>query len=734
MADMTDLSVSSASDFYDFYRSESASSATHIASLDAFRGSSASSTASVSKFFTDFAGNFIQYNENLGTNVTGSFWDTYNSIYQNFSDQSGENPFADAAAAVGAGIGGGLSAVSTAVSPVIGAVSNVSTGAETVINTVLNIADDTSDFIASGLTQSLNTVLQYGGGNSVFVSILSKGLSIFSQAFASYKDGVTETSFGNLMEASWNKSSTSFVSTFLDRTDKKYKVNFLTNTPLNSGSQQENIYGSMILGVPPLFNHIVDPKSRAITKTFLRDARYLALTPGLPKYNGSLYVAKANDDALHQTPDGLSMMEYLNKNGYDSNSLQKDRRYYTFATDYDDYYSYLESMLNPLWIKLGLATDASDRNTFNLLSFFGQDGSGGMRSTVLSQYQSAIGFYINNGTSFSESINSSQTGYGSNLASQVNEQSSTYQQLNYLTGMGTGGAVRNTSRQAGIGVGLYTNVKDMISKTFTNTSAFLGEHHNIISAVAGTAANVALDLGQVITQTDPGASIQTFATTNGMQVLYPELWSSASFTKATNVSFEFVSPYGDPLSIFQYVYVPFCSLLTFALPRQADDNGFVSPFFVRADVPGYFTVDFGMISDFSWIRGGSNNLWTKDGLPRAISGTFTIVDLYPFLAMTKRYSFLSANPNYTSFLDSLAGLHAVYDTDSTTSMNDFWKAMLNRVNGKEGTAGAAASSGLWNRYSISERTDHASYASTPRQSRLQTNGDRIPWMRKASDS
>ena len=42
------------------------------------------------------------------------------------------------------------------------------------------------------------------------------------------------------------------------------------------------------------------------------------------------------------------------------------------------------------------------------------------------------------------------------------------------------------------------------------------------------------------------------------------------------------------------------------------------------------TTDLGLISDISWTKGGSQNLWTKDGLPRAIDVSLSISDLYPF--------------------------------------------------------------------------------------------------------
>ena len=212
-----------------------------------------------------------------------------------------------------------------------------------------------------------------------------------------------------------------------------------------------------------------------------------------------------------------------------------------------------------------------------------------------------------------------------------------------------------------------------------------------------------------------------------MKVTYPELWAESQYTRSVNINFEFISPYGDPLSIFKYVMVPFCALMCFAMPRQAAENGLVSPFLVRGDVSGMFTVDLGMITSFTFTRGGSNDLRTKDGLPLAISGSFTIQDLYPFMAMSKRLSFMSANPNYTVFLNSLAGLHSVYDSDDT-ALNEYFREMLNRVSGKNNVS----NKGLWNKFNSANRSINNVFANTAPAEKMSLSGSRVPRFRNAN--
>ena len=624
--------------------------------------------------------------------------------------------------AVGSAIGQGIGVLTS--SQTLSLLNGLIESAEGAVNNLYEASLDLGD----AMNDSINSMFSNIESNSALVSVLTKGIAIFSNgALASYQNGISETSFGYLMENSWSKTSDSFLNTFASGSSS-YTVTINNTTPFDPGENQSNLYGTMMLGAPPIFNNIADPRNRSIINTFLRDGKFLSLTPGYPKYNGSNYLLKTNDDALHQTTTGESMLTYLLKNGIDKSFTEKDRRYYTFKTNYEDYYAYLETMLNTLWIKMGLGPE--DNTHFNIISFFDIVQNGKINpdgaTKLLPRYQSSFGFYINPDGVVTESLNSQMTTFGSSIASDVNSQSETFQQINYLTGMGTGGAARESARKYSNTLALSNSMTEFVNDVASNTISTIKEMASgTMGAVSGAIKlpfAVLRDTTSFL-QKDNGAVLQSFATTNGMRVVYPELWSDSGFSKTVNINFEFISPYGDPLSIFKYVMAPFAALLCYAMPRQASDNGFVSPFFVRADIPGLFTMDLGLITDFTWTRGGSQNLWTKDGLPRAISGSFTISDLYPFLAMTKRFSFLSANPNYTILLDNLAGFHAVYDEANESGLNDYWKEMLNRVSGE------LTSTTLWNKYSTNEREIHKTVANTPQTNRLKLNGSSIKWLR-----
>lgn len=572
------------------------------------------------------------------------------------------------------------------------------------VNAIKNKLSDGADDLSSYLTDILSQK-----GMDGFAGTLSSILSVVSDGLADYQDGVSETNFGEYMEGSWSGNTNSFLNYFNTEYSgvaaESRKINILASTPLDPGDSRSSLFGTMIMGTPYTFNNLADPHNRILINSFIKDGKILSLTPGMPKYNGLTSYTNIQNSILNQTESPNEMLNYLVKNGLDKSFSEKDKRYYTFEAKYDDYFAYLETMLNAVWIKMGLAKNGEQ---FNIFSFFNikQEAGGGINpeqyKNLKPQYNSSIGFFTNIASSVSESVDSQTTSTGADLASRANSNSAEYQKLNYISGMGTGGSAKNVSRSIGIGINTVSQIKGLIGETFNATSSALSNFNskNLATTIASTAklaVGIGTDIINFNNTQDIGAVVQSFATSNGMMVKYPELWSDSSYSKNINFNFTFTSPYGDPLSIFKYVYVPFFALACFSLPRQAAENGYVSPFFVRADVPGLVTSDLAMITSFTWTKGGSNSLWTKDGLPRTIECSITLTDLYPYLSMTKRLSFLSANPSYTVFLDNMTGMCALHDNTSDDILNEYFKNLIDRVNGT-----SSARSGLWNKFNSSK--------------------------------
>jgi hypothetical protein len=114
---------------------------------------------------------------------------------------------------------------------------------------------------------------------------------------------------------------------------------------------------------------------------------------------------------------------------------------------------------------------------------------------------------------------------------------------------------------------------------------------------------------------------------------FPEIWDNSSFSKSHSFSFELRSPYGDPVSIFQTIYIPLLLLLCMALPRAAGPNSYTSPFYVRMYSKGMVAIPFGIIESMSISRGDAEFGWNKNFLPTVVKVNITVKDLAPAMYM-----------------------------------------------------------------------------------------------------
>ena len=280
---------------------------------------------------------------------------------------------------------------------------------------------NTLNNIILNITDTLNNAGVSAEATSTLATTLGEMAAAYFSSAVEYNDGVTETSYGQIVADNKKKF----------RFELKDQYRILNNSPLGNGS---SLYGSMMLGVPFLFNKKDDPRNRTLINSLIKDSRYISFVPGMPKYTGSSYTASSKDKYNLQTPTTNKMLEYLKLNGLTSTFNEKDKRYYSFKPDYNTYYSYLETMLNIIWIKMGLGKETKDKKEIiSLYSFFG--GEDGLRP-LKEEFKTAIGFFSNINNSVSESIDNQTTGFGSELANEVNGRSDDFQRINYITGMG----------------------------------------------------------------------------------------------------------------------------------------------------------------------------------------------------------------------------------------------------------------------------------------------------------
>lgn len=114
----------------------------------------------------------------------------------------------------------------------------------------------------------------------------------------------------------------------------------------------------------------------------------------------------------------------------------------------------------------------------------------------------------------------------------------------------------------------------------------------------------------------------------------PEAWKNSSFSKSHSITLKFRSRLGDPVSIFQSIWVPLAPLLAGTLPRTIGSNMYTSPFLCQGYCKGMFSIPLGIIESMSIQRGDSEFGWSKENLPLVVTVNLSIRDLNPIMHLS----------------------------------------------------------------------------------------------------
>ncbi len=142
----------------------------------------------------------------------------------------------------------------------------------------------------------------------------------------------------------------------------------------------------------------------------------------------------------------------------------------------------------------------------------------------------------------------------------------------------------------------------------------------------------------------------------GEKVHMPRFWSTSDFNRSYTLSFRLESPYGDYESLVNYVYKPFITLLACSLPIQTSFYGASSPFCLRLDCPGMFTISEGFVSSIDFRRAPDVGTYNANGIASAIEVNMTIEDIDPWLSLPVGPMTFGTNINMQAWLDSLCGV------------------------------------------------------------------------------
>ena len=246
-----------------------------------------------------------------------------------------------------------------------------------------------------------------------------------------------------------------------------------------------------------------------------------------------------------------------------------------------------------------------------------------------------VGFKIERGASFNEDF--SNTTGETGLAEKFNSMAEKYKEENELFGNSALGRILTKTATTSMDSGL-NNIKQNLAESVKS------ELQKTTVSIISSAAS--FDIGTVL------------VTGNGFLEI-PKVWKSSSMTRNYSFSFKLRSRYGDPVSVFQSIYIPLFLLIALAAPRATGDSTYTSPFLIRAYCKGMFNIPLGIITNLSITRGSPEFGWSSQFYPLEVSVTISIEDLSPQLFVSMCDGVLdtfSRNISMQNYLDTLSSL------------------------------------------------------------------------------
>jgi len=262
-----------------------------------------------------------------------------------------------------------------------------------------------------------------------------------------------------------------------------------------------------------------------------------------------------------------------------------------------------------------------------------------------------------------------------------------YQYIGFRIERGTdmSESVSNSTGEPSIAGKLNSASSDARDKRFSMSDGNLGD--SMIGQLA-TGVLKAVEAGARVigNVTGAGDAIQLISKGSGYFDI-PDVWKDSSFNKSYNFDIKLHARYGDPLSIYQSVYIPLAMLIAGAFPIGMGGNTYTSPFLCQAFSKGLFSIPTGIIESMTIKRGLAEHGWTHDHLPTAIDISLSIKDLSPAMyisianADANVFKFFKSDDSMKTYLGTLAGLDIVQMTHKLAKLNRRRKAvaMINRA-------------------------------------------------------
>ena len=144
--------------------------------------------------------------------------------------------------------------------------------------------------------------------------------------------------------------------------------------------------------------------------------------------------------------------------------------------------------------------------------------------------------------------------------------------------------------------------------------------------------------GDVVKGALDGVTMNVFSGLAGLTgtgfIDIPKHWQSSNAQLTRNsYNMQLVSPYGNPISQMQNLYIPLAMLMAGALPLSTGSQSYGSPFICQLFDRGKCQIQLGMIESLSITRGTANLPFNNRGQAMAIDVTLSVIDLSSIVHM-----------------------------------------------------------------------------------------------------
>ena len=395
-------------------------------------------------------------------------------------------------------------------------------------------------------------------------------------------------------------------------------------------------------GCPPKYNMDIDIQyvsdvgiGRVMTSTYYSNPTVLSICPGKVKMFPQLFNKKARDsayNAIYKAANGDNSV--LQKIAADKDSDILNGPLYEFNQDTEDYAKRLNLLCRTCAILLGIGDERMPYTSTKLKSFDyaywsirkKYSPSTGKKQNVFTDFwkggfealtggitdQNYVHFLISTeNTSVSENISTSVE--PSFLESIFSSANSVANQLSYFSGVG------------------FNNQMDAKMNIDNALNGIIGE-----SGWTKLVDNVL----------------------SGGKLKIPQIVGDTNYSQSISCSLTFMSPYGNPKSVFLWCIVPVCHLMAFALPKQLSESMYSYPYILKVYQKGWFNSNLAVMSSLNITRGGNDNTsWSSQGLATEWTVNFDISPLYAQLTLpsTDHPLLFMKNDGLIDYLGNLCG-------------------------------------------------------------------------------